>query len=380
MKNNLIKIAVATALGLTALSASAEDMYRGAWYVLPGISYMNIDHDLNASNGGGAFIRFGKEMTPNWELQGGLAYNTADENGIPGAGGRYKQSTLSVDALYMFSRDKFRPFLLAGGGVARNNLQYHDIPFPPDTSKNVRTSWMGNVGFGAQYLFSDKFGMQADVREQWSLARGGIADTVNGNIGNESQTVSNTIFSLGGIYRFGEPTTMPVVAETKPEPAPAAEPYVAPATAPVAVVEPAPAVAPCNPKFETVTISEEKLFGFDKFKLQEGSKPILDGVVSQMKEHPEFKLVMVTGYSDRIGKESYNLKLSERRANEVKNYIVSQGIDTSRLEAVGKGEANPVAECSGIRGKKLVECLAPNRRVEMSEKEQHAIEGQAGCK
>jgi OOP family OmpA-OmpF porin len=68
MKNNLIKIAVVATLGLTALSSFAEDMYRGAWYALPGISYINTDKDINASNGGGAFIKFGKELSPSWDI------------------------------------------------------------------------------------------------------------------------------------------------------------------------------------------------------------------------------------------------------------------------------------------------------------------------
>jgi OmpA-OmpF porin, OOP family len=90
-------------------------------------------------------------------------------------------------------------------------------------------------------------------------------------------------------------------------------------------------------------------------------------------------LVMVTGHTDRIGSEAYNQKLSEQRANEVKKYIVSQGIDASRLQAVGKGESEPVADCKGIRGDKLVECLAPNRRVVILDQEQHQVEGQT-CK
>jgi OOP family OmpA-OmpF porin len=105
MKNNLISMAVAATLGLSTLSVSAEDMYRDAWYVLPGINYMSTAGDLNAGNGGGAFIKLGKELSPSWDIQGGVGYNTSNENGIPGASGRYKQTTFGVDALYMFSRD-----------------------------------------------------------------------------------------------------------------------------------------------------------------------------------------------------------------------------------------------------------------------------------
>ena len=378
MKNNLIKIAVLATLGLTAVTASADDMYRGAWYALPGISYQNTDRDVNASNGGGVFIKFGKEMSPSWDIQGGLNYNTANEKGIPGASGRYKQTTLGLDALYMLGRENLRPFVLVGGGVARNKLGY-SIPAPNNGLSDTKTGWMANVGIGAQYLVNDTFGLQADVRQRWSRARGGLDNNLNGTNVSRTETISNTLVSLGGIFRFGAPAPMPVVAASEPEHLP----YVAPEPTQVAEPTPAPAPAPvvqtCKPTFETVTISAEKLFGFDNDKLQEGSKPILDGVVAKLKEHQEFKLVMVTGYTDRIGSEAYNQKLSERRANDVKAYIVSQGIDASRLQAVGKGESDPVAECKGVKGKRLIECLAPNRRVVILDQEQHQLEGRPGC-
>jgi OOP family OmpA-OmpF porin len=374
MKYHLINVAIAATLGLATLSASAEDMYRGAWYTLPGISYMNTDKDINASNGGGAFIKFGKELSHSWDIQGGIGYNTSNENGIAGASGRYKQATLGLDALYIFSRDQLRPFVFAGAGVARNKLDY-SIPAPNDGLSNSETGWMANFGLGAQYLANDTFGLQADVRQQWSRANGGLSKNLDGSNISNNETISSTLVSLGGIFRLGIPKPMPVVAATEPAPYEAFEP--------AQVVEPTPApveeVQPCKPKFETVTISAEKLFGFDKSKLQEGSKPILDGVVAKLKEHEEFKLVMVNGHTDRIGSEAYNQKLSERRAVEVKEYIVSQGIDGSRLQAIGMGESEPVVDCKGVKGKKLIECLAPNRRVVILDEEPHKIEGKSGC-
>lgn len=370
MQKKIIKIAIATSLGLTTLCAIAEDMYRGAWYAVSGISYMDTDNDLEADNGRGGFISIGKEINPNWDLQARLGHNRADEDtGIPGVGGQYKQTTLGVDALYMFSRDKFRPFLLAGVGVARNNVDYSNAGL----SDKKETSWMASLGLGAQYLITEQFGLQADVRHQWSRAQ---AKNAAGTIDADG-TVGNTIASLGAILRFGSPA--PVVAEPAPEPTPIAaaqeptpEPIPEKTPAPVPVV----AVEPCKPKFETITLEAEKLFGFDKTALQTGAKPLLDNVVAKLKEHEEFKLVMVTGHTDRIGSEAYNQKLSEKRANEVKHYIVSQGIDANRLQAVGKGESEQVAECKGVRGKQLIECLAPNRRVVILDQEQHQVEGQ----
>ena len=359
MKKNLITVAVAATLGLAAFAATAEDMYRGAWYALPGISYMNTDSDLDANNGGGAFIKLGKELSPSWDIQGGLGYNRASEDtSIAGVGGRYKQTTLGVDALYMFSRDKFRPFLLAGLGIARNDVDYSHPTLNIDEKK---TSWLANVGLGAQYLINDSFGLQADLRHQWSRAKLGFDNGVAGN--KTTETIGNTLLSLGGIFRFGAPVVMPV-AEVEPTPMPVAavEPAPAPAPAPAAL----PEVPACAPTMETITLSADALFAFDKANLSNDGKSSLDDVVTQINARPSLEVVLVTGHTDRIGSTAYNQKLSERRANVVKNYLMSKGVDESRLKASGKGESEPVVECAGIRGAKLIECLAPNRRVVIS--------------
>ncbi|MDI1308090.1 MAG: OmpA family protein [Methylotenera sp.] len=350
MKKNLINLAVAASLSIAAFAVSAEDMYRGAWYLVPGVSYMNTENDLDANNGGGAFIKLGKELSPSWDIQGGLGYNRASEDtGIAGAGGRYKQTTLGLDALYMFSRENFRPFLLAGLGAARNNVDYNGIPSLQDKSK---TSWLANVGLGAQYLFNDTFGLQADLRHQWTRSNAKAPGTTFDADGS----VGNTLFNLGGILRFGAPAPMPVIADAEPAPVAAIEP---------APVEPVPAPAPvaCKPNLETVTVSAEKLFGFDKAKLQDGAKPILDETVAKIKANPELSAVIVTGHTDRIGSTAYNQKLSEKRAAIVKEYLVSQGVDAAMITSVGKGESEPVEACKGVTGKKLISCLAPNRRV-----------------
>lgn len=354
MKKNILTFAVAATLGLAAFAATAEDMYRGAWYAVPGVSYMNTDKDLEANNGGGAFLKLGKELSEHWDIQGGLGYNRASEDtGIAGVGGRYKQTTLGVDALYMFSRDSFRPFLLAGLGVARNNVDYSHPTADVDATK---TSWLANVGLGAQYLINDTFGLQADLRHQWSRAK---TTTDNGTFDRNTNTIGNTLLSLGGIFRFGAPAAMPVAAVT-PEPMPVAPAPVA--AAPVA--EPAPVPA-CVPEYETITIEASKLFAFDEAKLKDTS--VLDNeVIPKMKENKIFASVKITGHTDKLGSEAYNQKLSEKRANQVRDYLIAKGIEAERLVAVGKGELAPVVDCDGVKGRKaLIQCLAPNRRVEI---------------
>lgn len=352
MNKKFMGLAVAATLGLTALSASADDMFRGAWYAVPGVSYMNTDSDLEADNGAGGFISIGKELSQSWDLQGRLGYNRADEDlDIVGAGGKYKQTTLGLDALYMFSRDKFRPFLLAGLGAARNNVDYS---VPGVNIDGKKTSWLAGLGLGAQYLFNDTFGLQADLRHQWSRAEVNASGLVNDD---KTETIGNTLFNLGGIFRFGAPA--PVVAEPAPEPAPIA-------AAPEPAPEPAPAPEPvkCTPQMDTITVGAEKLFGFDKANLKAEGKAALDDAAAKIKANPEIKAVIVTGHTDRIGSDAYNQKLSERRAKQVADYLAAQGVDPSIIEAVGKGESEPVVQCKGNKAtKKLIQCLQPNRRV-----------------
>jgi OOP family OmpA-OmpF porin len=355
MNKKLVGLAVAATLGLTALTASAEDMFRGAWYAVPGVSYMNTDSDLDADNGAGGFISIGKELSPSWDLQGRLGYNRADEDLGLGLGesGKYKSTQLGLDALYMFSRDKFRPFLLAGLGATRNDVDYKIPGFDVDGKK---TSWLASLGLGAQYLFSDKFGVQADLRHQWSRADAKITNLATGVSSGEDGGIGNTLFNLGGIFRFGAPA--PVVAEAAPEPAPIAA---APESAPIAA---APEPVKCTPQMDTITVGAEKLFGFDKANISDEGKDALNEAAAKIKANPELKAVIVTGHTDRIGSDAYNQKLSERRAHLVKDYLAAQGVDPSIIEAVGKGESEPVVQCTGNKAtKKLIECLQPNRRV-----------------
>lgn len=366
MNKNILNIAVASTLAFGSVAASAEDMYREAWYAVPGVSYNWTDSDLKADDDIGAFIRLGKELTPNWDIQAGASYTRPDEDSRLSTSGEYKQTILGVDALYMFSRDKFRPFLLAGAGWARNDVDYNNANW--GDSKN---SWMANVGAGFQYLVNDTFGLQADLRQVWSRAETGLVGD------RDSETIGNTVLNLGAIFRFGAPAPK-VVAAPEPAPMPVAPPE--PAPAPVVAPEPAPAPAPapepCKPTVETITISSEQLFGFDKSAISNEGQQALNEVAGKLKQHENIELVLVTGHTDRIGSDAYNQKLSERRANAVKDYLSAQGVNANRMQAVGKGETEPVADCKGVKGSKnLIECLAPNRRVVIEATHQQEV----GC-
>jgi OmpA-OmpF porin, OOP family len=352
MNKNLMSLAIAGVLGCGVATASAEDAFEGSWYLVPGISYMHTDSELENDNGRGGFLKIGKEISEHWDIQIGAGRAHAGEDlEIAGASGKYRQTLLGVDALYMFSRDKFRPFLTAGLGLSRNDIDY-DIAGTDIGDK--KTSWMANVGLGAQYLFTENVGVQADLRHVWSRAELGSAARGFGL--NDPGTVGNTYLNVGAIFRFGAPK--PAVAE-----APAPEPV-------MATPEPAPAPVPvakeCKPKVERFLLSSEILFGFDKDKLKPEGLQVLDNeVIPKIKSEP-FEIVFVTGHTDHLGSFEYNDALSTRRAEQVKAYLVSQGIDASMISAYGAGESSPVELCSdSLPRKQLIECLQPNRRVEI---------------
>lgn len=367
MKTKLISLALAGIFSIGAGVAVADDdtAYQGSMYLMPTLGYMHPDSDLEADNDAAYGIRLGKALSEHWDVQLGLTYSKADANnqigGFPSSG-NYKQTLLGVDALYMFSRDKFRPFVLAGLGAAHNKIDYTIGGVGVDGSK---TSWMANVGAGAQYFFTDNIGLQADLRYVWSRAKASIpVASLSSN-----ETIGNTYFNVGLIFNFGAPKKV-AAAEPEPAPAPAME-EVAPAEEEAlpplsdASQQPEPeAVGPEAPAFVKMTLQAEVLFGFDKYVLTNEGKKILDTEVAEkMKAHPEVELVLITGYTDRIGADQYNQKLSERRAEAVKKYLMSQGVEENRLHSVGKGKSMPVADCKGVRGKKLIQCLQPNRRV-----------------
>lgn len=141
----------------------------------------------------------------------------------------------------------------------------------------------------------------------------------------------------------------------KPEAAP-------PPAAPVA----APAVTP-KPAAEKVTLSADALFDFDKAVLRPEGKAKLDKLAEDVKGI-NLEVVIATGHADRFGTDAYNQKLSERRAAAVKEYLVSKGIEPNRIFAEGKGKTQPVTkpgQCKGPKSKKVIECLQPDRRVEI---------------
>jgi len=121
--------------------------------------------------------------------------------------------------------------------------------------------------------------------------------------------------------------------------------------------QPKPEVKP-EVKEEVVISFHDILFDFDSAKIKPAMSPILDEIVSILKEHPNKKII-VAGYTDSTGPASYNLKLSKRRAESVAKYLVDHGINAERIKTIGYGESHPKYDNSTKQGRRL------NRRVEI---------------
>lgn len=176
-----------------------------------------------------------------------------------------------------------------------------------------------------------------------------------------------------------EATPAPVVPPPVQEPAPAAAQPAETVAAPLPVPAPAPepdtsaqAVAQ-NPRLETALLpqtvhySTDAFFDFDESTLRPEGRAALDDLVGQLAE-VKYGSIRVIGHTDRIGGDDYNLALSERRANAVKNYLARHNVPSKSIEAVGKGKSEPTVKtsaCSGPKSPKVVKCLQPDRRVDI---------------
>ncbi len=131
---------------------------------------------------------------------------------------------------------------------------------------------------------------------------------------------------------------------------------------------PATPVATPKPAAEKITLAADTLFDFDKATLRPAGHQALDDLVNKSKDI-KLEVIIAVGHADRIGNDAYNQKLSEKRSASVKAYLVSKGIEANRIYAEGKGEKQSVTgdKCgkSEKRSKQLIDCLQPDRRVEI---------------
>ena len=210
------------------------------------------------------------------------------------------------------------------------------------------------------------------------LCAAAMAQTAEGYVQSSGAVVKNP---YGLCWHTGYWTPAMATMECDPDlvPKPAAPPPVAPA--PRAAPAPAPALVPVPPPAPTptpataaaapkrcdatISFSSDEVFEFNKAVLTATAMRKLDkDVVSQLPRCAKVELVLISGYTDRIGSQQYNQKLSEKRADAVKAYLVKKGVSASQIETMGMGKTLQIKSCpDGKDRKALIACLAPNRRA-----------------
>jgi len=157
---------------------------------------------------------------------------------------------------------------------------------------------------------------------------------------------------------FWTPATAVAECDGALKPVVVAAPVEAPAPPPVAPPAPAPVVVAPVPSSEKVTYAADAFFDFDKAVLKPEAKTKLDDLVSKTNEI-NLEVIIAVGHTDSVGTDAYNDKLSVRRAESIKTYLTSKGLEANRVYTEGKGKRQPVAY------NKTAEGRAKNRRVEI---------------
>jgi outer membrane protein OmpA-like peptidoglycan-associated protein len=126
----------------------------------------------------------------------------------------------------------------------------------------------------------------------------------------------------------------------------------------VTAQRPALPAPPPPPRIERIEVDEAIYFHNGSARLLHDSLPVIDEVARVIEAHPEIMLLRVEGHTDRAGNSNFNLTLSQRRAEAVRERLIEAGVDPARLEAVGYGDEQPIATNETRVGR------TQNRRVE----------------
>jgi OOP family OmpA-OmpF porin len=332
---------VAAFVFLLPLSARSE-IKAGSFEVSPFGGYNLFENSQNLKNRPVFGGRLGYNFTRHFGIEGVVEFinSRVDDRAITGAKEGQFRSPMDkvrlifyhIDAVYHFMPDgNFNPFVVAGFGGAH---------YSPEISTKDMAAF--NVGVGAKYWVTDNIAFRVDLRDYM------VTEIFEETCHNVGATVGIT-FAFGGkakperakVAKYeAKPEPKPVI-EAKPEPK-AEEPVVILVSEPKA--EEKVIVLASEPKIEEKVIVlalEDIHFDFDKSTLTKEAQVILKRNIQILKENPKAK-VRIAGYTSASGTEEYNQKLSERRANAVKDYLVEEGIVTpDRLSEIGYGETNP---------------------------------------
>lgn len=365
--SHLLGIAMAGLLGFTTSAWAADDQpLDDRFYIAPMASYGFFDEDtFDPDDEVGAQFSVGKTLTKHLALE--LYTFHFNDVRIQRNDGNIDTTGYGLSALLFPARDVFPIFGIVGIGEGMHDFdQVNAAGNPGDI--NDQDSDFVDLGIGFLAPIND-FGLK--LRGEYRYRTSDV-DAVGGG----EYKFRDNVVSLGVQIPLGAKPEAEPEPVTEPAPEPAPEPPPEPTDSDGDGVPDDRDRCPGTPSGTEVNrfgCPEEKeepivlkgvTFEFDSAKLTSQAEDRLDNVVNALQSADQID-VRVEGHTDSIGSASYNLKLSQRRADSVKDYLVEHGIDGSRLRTEGFGETRPVAPNTNPDGSDNPEGRAKNRRVEL---------------
>ncbi|HST28414.1 MAG TPA: OmpA family protein [Rudaea sp.] len=356
MKRNTLFVLIALGLGGVGV-ANAQDASN--WYLAPRLGLVAPDSARTTKSSLFAGIGAGVWVNPNLAVDFEYGINNADfKNTSPRDGHQWESVQLDIAARWFFGEigSGWRPYLMGGVGAQRHKA-YSGFLLHGGYASGGGWDPMVTGGVGMQYNMSDRLAFRGEIAARYDRDNNSLNTDLASSYGfNHKSGFTDGIVTVGLTYNFGGGSA-PAAAPRHDEaaaPPPAAAPAREEATPPAAVSIDLRGV---EFKFDHPRVGE-KLVPSLKAPTSE-SVQILDEAVDTLKRYPNVH-VSVDGYTDSVGSDAYNQKLSERRANGVYGYLTEHGVDASRLDGPkGFGEASPIDTNKTKEGRQR------NRRVEL---------------
>jgi len=331
--------------GCLPLAQAADRLDDNRWYVAPFASFVNTGGDRRAADGWGGGVGVGKMIDEhfNAELRGFY-------QGFGGDNGPWDLAGGTADLQYYFFRDTFSPYAVVGVGGMNTCA-----------SANCGVGLIGEAGVGASYEVNDHLLIRSDVRYRYN-------NNLNAHVQAGTDEFHDMTVNLGVVIPFGDKPKYVAKSETRMETAPVVAAKVdcskldadadgvndcldkCPGTIKGAMVD----AKGCAVRL----ILRGQHFEYDSAELSLNAKELLDAVAKDLIAFPQKNEIEVQGHASSEGTDSYNMRLSQRRAHSVVEYLKMKGV-SNKLSAKGYGETQPIADNATEAGK------SENRRVEL---------------
>jgi OOP family OmpA-OmpF porin len=342
LDKKLLTLVAFTGASFLPMAQAADQLQDDRWYIAPFGTFVNTGGDRKASDGWGGGMGIGKILNEHFNVEIKGFYQE-----FGGTNGPWSLAGGTADLQYYFFRDKFSPYAVMGAGGMNSCA-----------SANCGAGFIGEAGVGFTYELHDNFLIRSDVRYRYN-------NNLNAQVQPGTDEFHDMTVNVGFVIPFGDKPQAATKSET-PIAVAAAEPDCSTLDADSDGVNDCMDRCPGTIKNSSIDangcpiklILKGQHFKYDSAELTLNAQSILDSVAESLVTYPLKNDIEVQGHASSEGTNAHNMKLSQRRAQSVVEYLKMKGV-TNKLIANGYGENQPIADNSTEAGK------SENRRVEL---------------